>query len=516
MDPLWMVAVLVALVAGFFAGLVLLSRRAQKQADPDRDRLIEEARAEADAVREAAEAEAQELMLREKEKVEQEHAEALKEVKSREREVKKREGDLKGQQQRLVSRENDLTKREKSIKQKEQAAEASARNAERSLTEAKTKLEQIAGLSRDDAREMLKREMLDEARARAASEVRKIEEETAETVEARAKELIVTAISRYSGEYVSERTVSVVQLASDDMKGRIIGREGRNIRALEAATGVDLIIDDTPEAVIISCFNPVRREVARAALTRLIADGRIHPSRIEEVVKKCQKEVDLQCREDGEQAIFDLGLHKVRPELVTMLGSMRFRSSYSQNLLQHSVEVGFLAGLMAAELGANVKQARRAGLLHDIGKTVDHESEGSHAEEGAAVAKKLNESPKIVSAIAAHHGNPAPKNVLENLVQAANELSARRPGARREALAGFVKRLEELEKVAGDYSGIKRAYAIQAGREVRVMVDTAKISDDESVVLAREIAGRIENELSYPGQIRVNVIRESRASDVAK
>lgn len=346
--------------------------------------------------------------------------------------------------------------------------------------------------------------------------MRKIEEETADTVEARAKELIVTAISRYSGEYVSERTVSVVQLASDDMKGRIIGREGRNIRALEAATGVDLIIDDTPEAVIISCFNPVRREVARAALTKLISDGRIHPSRIEEVVRKCEREVDLQCKEDGEQAVFDLGLHKVHHELMRMLGSLRFRSSYAQNLLQHSVEVGFLAGLMASEIGGNVKQARRAGLLHDIGKAADHQSEGSHAEVGATFAKKFNESPKVVAAIAAHHGIPAPKNILEHVVQAANDLSARRPGARRETLAGFVKRLEDLEKVATSYNGIKRAYAIQAGREVRVLVDTAKVSDDEAVVLAKELARKIENELSYPGQIRVNVIRESRASDVAR
>jgi ribonuclease Y len=308
----------------------------------------------------------------------------------------------------------------------------------------------------------------------------------------------------------------VVQLASDDLKGRIIGREGRNIRTLEAATGVDLIIDDTPEAVIISCFNPVRREVARLALSRLIADGRIHPSRIEEVVKRCEAEVDTLCKEAGEQATFDLGLHKVHPDIIRLLGSLRFRSSYAQNLLQHSVEVGFLAGVMASELGLNVKLARRAGLLHDIGKAVDHQIEGSHADVGAQTAKKYNEQPKIVSAIGSHHGTPAPQTVLDFLVYAANDLSARRPGARREMLASLIKRVDELEKAAMTFAGVKQAYALQSGREVRVLVEPTKVSDDQALVLAREIARKMENELSYPGQIRVNVVRESRATDIAQ
>jgi ribonuclease Y len=510
-----MVATLVALVIGLLIGLRLHALRSRKATPAETDGLLEEARREADALREAAEAEARELVLKEKERVERDHAERMQKAKELERDILRRESDLKAQQQRVANKDKDLSKREKTIKQKEQAAESSAKNAERSLAEAKERLERIAAMTRDQAREALKEEMLADARAEAAAQVRRIEEETAASCEARAKELIVTAISRYSGEYVSERTVSVVQLASDDMKGRIIGREGRNIRALEAATGVDLIIDDTPEAVIISCFNPVRREVARMALNRLIADGRIHPARIEEVVKKAEREVELQCKEDGEQAIFDLGLSKVHPELVKLIGSLRFRSSYAQNLLQHSVEVAFLAGLMATELGANVKMARRAGLLHDIGKAADQQLEGPHAEVGAGLARKWGESPRVVGAIAAHHGAPAPSNILDHVVQASNDLSARRPGARREALASFVKRLEDLEQVAQGFEGIRRAYAIQAGREVRVLVDTARVSDDEAVVLAREIAHKIESQMNYPGQIRVNVIRETRASDVA-
>ncbi len=516
MDPLWMVATLVALVAGFAAGFYLYSLRSKQTTDSDRDRLIDEARREADAVREAAEAEARETVLREKEKVKQEHNKAQQELKNRERGLRKREGDLKSQQQRLTKQDKDIGRREKSVKQKEQAAESTARNAERSLTEAKERLENVAGMSQEQAQEALKEELVDEARALAAAEVRKIEEETEAECDARAKSILVTAISRYAGDYVADRTVSVVQLASDDMKGRIIGREGRNIRALEAATGVDLIIDDTPEAVIVSCFNPLRREIAKMALSRLIADGRIHPSRIEEVVRKAEREMDAICKEDGEQAIFDLGLHKIHPELVKLLGSLRFRSSYAQNLLQHSVEVGFLAGMMASELGINVKMARRSGLLHDIGKAVDHQQEGSHAEVGAAVAKKYNEPPRVVGAIASHHGSPTPSTLNEHVVHAANALSARRPGARRETLASFIKRLDDLEQLAMSFKGIKRAYAIQAGREVRIMVDTDKVSDDRTLVLSKEIARKVQDDVNYPGQIMVNVIRESRATGTAR
>ena len=310
--------------------------------------------------------------------------------------------------------------------------------------------------------------------------------------------------------------MSVVPLPSDDLKGRIIGREGRNIRALEAATGIDLIIDDTPEAVIISCFNPVRREIAKLALTRLIADGRIHPTRIEEVVAKCTDEIEAQCKDAGEQAVFDLGLHKMHPELVRALGRLQFRSSYAQNLLQHSIEVGLLAGIMAGELGLNVKLARRAGLLHDIGKSVDQEVEGSHAAVGAQLARKFNESPQVIAAIAEHHGEEPHTSVLSHIVDAANVLSGQRPGARQELLASYVQRLGDLEKLAESFHGVQKAYAILAGREVRVIVENAQVSDEQAMMLAKDIAKRIENEATYAGQVRVAVIRETRSTDYAR
>jgi ribonucrease Y len=324
------------------------------------------------------------------------------------------------------------------------------------------------------------------------------------------------AIQRYAGEYVSERTVSVVPLPDDNMKGRIIGREGRNIRALEAATGIDLIIDDTPEAVIISCFNPVRREIAKLALTRLIADGRIHPTRIEEVVQKCTDEVEAQCKEAGEQAVFDLGLHKVHGELVRALGRLKFRSAYAQNLLQHSIEVGLIAGIMAGELGLSVKLARRAGLLHDIGKSVDQEVEGSHSAVGAQLARKYNESPQVCAAIAEHHGEEPHSSVLSHIVDAANVLSSQRPGARQELLQSYITRLTDLEKLAESFAGVQKAYAIQAGKELRVLVENSQVSDEQSLLLAKDIARRIEDEASYPGQVRVCVIRETRSTDYAR
>jgi ribonuclease Y len=310
--------------------------------------------------------------------------------------------------------------------------------------------------------------------------------------------------------------VSVVPLPSDDMKGRLIGREGRNIRALEAATGIDMIIDDTSEVITISCFNPVRREIARLAISKLVADGRIHPTRIEEVVKKAEKEIDKLCKEAGEQAVFDLGLHRVHAELVLQLGRLKYRSSYAQNLLQHSIEVGFLAGLMAAELGVSVKLARRAGLLHDIGKSVDHELEGSHAAVGAQLCRKYGETPKVCQAIASHHGDPAPSTVFDHIVQAANELSAARPGARRELLASYVQRLEDMEALCIGFRGVSKAFALQAGREVRVMVQNDQIDDAQALVLSKEIARKLESEASYAGHVRVVVVRETRASDYAR
>jgi ribonuclease Y len=358
--------------------------------------------------------------------------------------------------------------------------------------------------------------MEDEAKHDAAKIIRLIEEEARETADKKAKEIMALAIQRYAGEYVAERTVSVVPLPSDEMKGRIIGREGRNIRALEAATGIDLIIDDTPEAVILSGFNPVRREVARLSLEKLIGDGRIHPGRIEEVVAKATEEVELSIKEAGEQAAFDLGVHGIHPEVLKLIGRLKYRTSYTQNVYQHSLEVAFLCGIMAAELGINVKQAKRAGLLHDLGKAVDHEVEGSHAVIGAELARKYGESPKIVHAIMAHHEDEKPTTVLAVLVQAADALSGARPGARREMMETYVKRLEELERIATSFSGVQSSFAIQAGREIRVMVSSDQVTDETAVIMARDIAKKIEAEMTYPGQIKVNVIRETRAVEYAR
>ena len=357
--------------------------------------------------------------------------------------------------------------------------------------------------------------MENEARHEGAKLIKRIENETKEQADKKAKKIMATAIQRYAGDYVAERTVSVVNLPSDEMKGRIIGREGSNIRALEAATGIDLIIDDTPEAVILSGFNPVRREVARLSLMKLIADGRIHPARIEDVVKKVEKEVNVAIKEAGEQAAFDLGVHGMHSELIQYIGQLKFRSSYAQNVLQHSIEVGFLAGIMAAELGLKVKLARRMGLLHDIGKAIDHEVEGPHAVIGSNLAKKHGESSKIVHAIAAHHEDVPPVTVYDLLVQAADGLSGARPGARKELLENYIKRLEDLEGIANSFKGVSNTYAIQAGRELRVIVESEKISDEETTLLSRDIVKKIEESLTFPGQIKVMVIRETRAIEYA-
>jgi ribonuclease Y len=357
--------------------------------------------------------------------------------------------------------------------------------------------------------------MENEARYEGAKYIKKIENETKEEADKKAKKIIATAIQRYASDFVAERTVSVVQLPNDEMKGRIIGREGRNIRALEAATGIDLIIDDTPEAVILSGFNPVRREVARISLIRLISDGRIHPARIEDVVNKVGQEVDSAIKEAGEQAAFDLGVHGFHKELVKYLGRLKFRTSYSQNVLQHSLEVGFLTGIMAAELGLNQKLARRMGLLHDIGKAIDHEVEGPHALIGSQLAKKYGESSKVVLAIAAHHEDVLHGSVHSLLVQSADGLSGARPGARKEQMENYIKRLEDLEGIANSFRGVANSYAIQAGREIRIIVESEKITDDEAVLLSRDVVKKIEESLTFPGQIKVTVIRETRAVEYA-
>ena len=476
-------AVVIGLALGAVGALVLnrmFAARAPVDEPPqmERDRLIAAARAEADQIKRTAEVEGKEAALRAEEASAVEMKTRRGEVEKQRVEVARREGEIAQRTTEVQRREDALKDKERAIAGREQSTEAAQKKAEELRAEAAARLEKTAAMTAEQARAALRAEVIDSAKQQAAVEVKRLEDEARIEAEARSKRIVATAIQRYASEYVAERTVATVPLPSDDLKGRIIGREGRNIRALEAATGIDLIIDDTPEAVIISCFNPVRREVAKIALTRLIADGRIHPSRIEEVVAKAEQEVEQAAREAGEQAAFDLGLGKLHPELVRLLGKLKFRSSFAQNLLQHSIEVGFLCGAMAAELGVSVKLARRAGLLHDIGKAADQEVEGGHAGVGAMLAKKFGESPRVVQAIAAHHGrggggaedevsdgSDEPRSVLDHIVDACNRISEQRPGARREQLAAYVSRLDELEKLCASYEGVEKAYAIQAGRE---------------------------------------------------
>ncbi len=512
-----------AIVAGVLAGLGVArltgigrSAAAERAADAEARRIITAAEAEVQEIKKAAHVEGKELAFKLRAEVEEEVRKRKSEMAKQEEAMAARERELERNQKDAQRREGDLKKRERSTEGREQAAEAMARKAEEAQERAKAQLEEIAGLTAEQARQRIEDQIREQAREAAAAEVKVIEETAAKEATARSKEIIATAIQRYASEFVQERTVSVIPLPSDDMKGRLIGREGRNIRALEAATGIDMIIDDTSEVITISCFNPVRREIARLAISKLVADGRIHPTRIEEVVKKAEAEIERVCKEAGEQAVFDLGLHRVHPDLVLQIGRLKYRASYAQNLLQHSIEVGFLAGLMAAELGINVKQARRAGLLHDIGKSVDHEIEGAHSVVGAQLARKYGESPKVCQAVASHHGDPGPMSVLDHLVDAANRLSSARPGARRELLASYVQRLADLELLCTGFRGVTKAFALQAGREVRVMVENDKVDDAQALMLSKEIARKIENEATYPGQIRVVVVRETRASDYAR
>lgn len=497
----------------------LVGRRLAPQplaAREDAQRALDTAKTEAEQIKRDAQVESKEVLLRAQREVEAELRTRRGELEREAERITKQEAAQARKAELLAKREEEQTRREKNITNREQSAETHAKKAEEAANEARVKLEQIAGLTAEQARALVTEQVRDEARKAAVAEIKRIEEETKAQADERAKTIIAAAVQRQAGEYVAERTVSVVSLPSDDMKGRIIGREGRNIRALEAATGIDLIIDDTPEAVIISCFNPVRREIARIALSRLISDGRIHPSRIEEAVHKATQEIDEQCKEAGEQAAFDLGLHKLHPELLRALGKLKYRSTGTQNLLQHSVEVAWLAGAMAAELGFNAKTARRAGLLHDVGRALDQEAEGSHSTVGAALCKKLGEHQRIVDAVASHHGERPPQSLLDHLVDAANVLSSQRPGARREQLASYVQRLNDLEKLCQTHPGVEKAYAIQAGRELRVFVENDRIADDGTTLLARDLAKKIEEEAAYPGQVRVCVVRETRSTDYAR
>lgn len=510
---------IIVFVAGFFLAFWIRTRLTARKisaADDEARKTIKDAQKESKTIRKEAKLQAKDELYQMKVDFENETKELRSELKSLERRLAHKEESIERKTEQLERRDAGISKREQQNIEREKWLQGQEEKCKALVEQQKVQLERISGLTADEAKELLIKAMENEARYEAAKSIKRIENESREQADRKARKIIASAIQRYAGDYVAERTVSVVNLPSDEMKGRIIGREGRNIRALEAATGIDLIIDDTPEAVILSGFNPVRREVARLALERLIDDGRIHPARIEETVKKVSQEIGSEIREAGEQAAFDLGVHGIHPELIQHIGKLKFRTSYGQNVLLHSVEVGFLCGIMAAELGLNIKQAKRVGVLHDIGKAIDHEVEGPHALIGAKLAKKYGESPKVVHAISAHHEDIPPTSVLAVLLQAADTLSGARPGARREILETYVKRLEELEKVAKSFTGISKSYAIQAGRELRIIAESETVSDAEAILLSREIARKIEESMSYPGQIKVTVIRETRAVEYAK
>jgi ribonuclease Y len=519
LDFLPVMIAIASLVAGIAFGYLLrklITRKELQSSENLSIRIVEEAKKEADSIKKEAILQAKESLLKTKAEFEREARERKAELDKLEARLRSKEENQEKRIDMLVQKESNIENREKGLQQKENALHEKHERMNRILDEQKEKLEKIAGITSEEAKAHLIQSLEAEAKREAAILIRKAEEEAKRTADKKAQEIIAYSIQRYAGDFVAESTVSVVNLPTDEMKGRIIGREGRNIRAIEAATGVDLIIDDTPEAVVLSAFDPVRREVAKISLERLISDGRIHPGRIEDVVKKVQSEVDKIIQETGERASFDVGAHDVHPELITLLGKLKYRSSFSQNVLQHSIEVAHLTGMMASELGLDVREAKRAGLLHDIGKAVDHKLEGTHAELGADFAKRFGEPERIIEAIATHHDDGRNNNLLGVLVQVADTLSAARPGARREMLETYVKRLQELEGIARSFNGVESCFAIQAGREIRILVRNEKISDDESVILCKDIVKKIESELTYPGQIKVTVIRETRVTDFAR
>ena len=514
MDPiLAVVGMIVTLIVGALGGAVFgwnrrkaTAEREIKSAEDEATRIVNEAYKSAESKKREALVEAKEEIL----KAKNEH----------EKEVKDRRSELQRQENRLQQKEENLDRKMENIERKEEqlSGKLDATQAEAEALKQKQvdELERISGYTAEEAKNYLLKQLEEDVTHESAMKIKEIEARFKDEADTRAREIISLAIQRCAADHVSEATVSVVPLPNDDMKGRIIGREGRNIRTLETLTGVDLIIDDTPEAITVSCFDPVRREIARLALEKLILDGRIHPARIEEMVEKAKREVDMVIKSEGERAIFETNVHGLHPELVKLLGRMRYRTSYGQNVLNHSIEVSHVAGLLAAEIGANVTEAKRAGLLHDLGKSIDHEVEGSHVQIGVELARKYRESENIIHAIHAHHNDVEPKTVVACLVQAADAISAARPGARRENLENYIKRLEALEEITSSFNGVEKSFAIQAGREVRIMIKPEVISEDQMVLLAREIAKKIEDELEYPGQIKVHLLRETKAIEYAK
>jgi len=518
-DPTYLfIAIGAGAVIGFILSLIYkASLKTQKASITDeKKKLMEEAIRESESIRKEASVEAKDIVFQAKTEAEKELRERRSDLNHLEKRLRQKEESLDRKFDQIEKRDSDLGKKEKEYAAKERSIQEKENTYNRLIKEQTETLEKISGITMDEAKQEILRRTEEESRFEIGKLIKRVEDEAKESAEKKAKEIMGSAIQRYASDYVADATVTAVSLPNDEMKGRIIGREGRNIRALEAATGVDLIVDDTPEMVTLSGFDPVRREIARLALERLITDGRIHPTRIEEIVEKIRKEVDINIREEGEKSVFDLGLSGIHPELIKTLGRLKYRTSYGQNVLQHSREVAYFAGMMASELGVDSKLAKRAGLLHDIGKAVDHEIEGTHQEIGSNLARKFGENNKVVNAIMVHHGEGDPITVEASLVAAADALSAARPGVRRESIEHYLKRLENLEKMALSFKGVDKCYAIQAGREIRIIVKPEDMSDDMSAIMARDLSKKIEAEMTYPGQIKVTVIRESRYVEYAK